>query len=303
MLLAGWGAWLVKGLVRLCRVAHRNASKPADGVVPPWAYRQPDPMIYSQQYLQAQGLAVTWDNPDIHVELASAPGVPVDAHALAPDTDYLVVARIWNGSTTAPAPGMPVKVSYLEFGVATISHDVGVAKVDLPVKAASGCPAFATVGWHTPATPGHYCLQVELVWDDDVNPLNNMGQSNTDVKPLNSPHAAFTFPVRNDRAERAVITFTVDGYSIPELEACADATGDSQRPSRLDRHRVAAWPVPAGWDVAVAPASVVLAPGEQTDITVDVTAPDGFVGRQALNVHAVNRDDLLGGVTLYVDGT
>jgi len=51
-------------------------------------------------------------NPDIHVELAATPGVPVDSHALKPDTDYLVVARIWNGSNTAPAPGLPIKVSY-----------------------------------------------------------------------------------------------------------------------------------------------------------------------------------------------
>src|SRR6478672_3687816 len=110
-LAAAWLGWLLRGLVRLCRLTHRDRDKPADGVVPPWAYRQPDPMIYSQQFLQAQGLAVTWDNPDIHVELAANPGVPVDPHALLPDTDYLVVARIWNGSTTAPAPGLPVKVS------------------------------------------------------------------------------------------------------------------------------------------------------------------------------------------------
>jgi hypothetical protein len=303
LLALGWLGWLVKELIRLCRLANRDRGKPADGVVPPWAYRQPDPLIYSQRYLQAQGLAVTWDNPDIHVELISAPGVPVDAHALQPDTDYLVVARIWNGSTTAPAPGMPVTVSYLEFGVGTTRHDVGMTKVDLPVKAASGCPAFATVLWHTPATPGHYCLQVELLWEDDANPANNMGQSNTDVKPLNSPHAAFTFPVRNDRAERAVVTLTVDSYAIPPLDACGDTTGERGRGSRLDRHRAGAWPVPAGWRVEVGPSQMVLAPGEQTDVTVDITAPDGFVGRQAVNLHASNGSDLLGGVTLYVDGS
>ena len=300
---AAWLGWLIKGLVRLCRVAHRDGGKPADGVVPPWAYRQPDPLIYSQQYLQAQGLAVTWDNPDIHLELGSAPGVPVNAHALAPDTDYLVVARVWNGSTTAPAPGMPVQVSYLEFGIATTRHAVGMTKVDLPVKAASGCPAFGTVGWHTPATPGHYCLQVELLWDDDANPANNMGQSNTDVKPLNSPHTAFSFPLRNDRAERAVITLSVDSYAIPPQEACVDTPGEGQHQARLDRHRPEAWPVPAGWNVDVTPSPVILGPGEQTDITADITAPDGFGGRQAFNVHAHNGADLVGGVTLYVDGT
>ena len=86
--------------------------------MPAWAYRQPDPLIYSQPFLQAQGLAVTWDNPDIHVELASAPGIPVDSHSLSPDTNYVVVARIWNGSTTAPAVRLPVKVSYSSSGSA-----------------------------------------------------------------------------------------------------------------------------------------------------------------------------------------
>jgi hypothetical protein len=302
VLALGWLVWLVRGLCRLCRLASRDRAKAPDGVVPPWAYRQPDPMIYSQQYLQAQGLAVTWDNPDIHVELASNPGVPVDAHNLQPGTDYLVVARVWNGSTAAPAPGLPIKVSYLDFGVGTTRHDVGVTTVDLPVKAAGGCPAFATVPWRTPGVPGHYCLQVELLWDDDANPANNMGQSNTDVKPLNSPHAAFTFAVRNDQAERALVTLTVDAYAIPPLSPCEDAAGEPGRRSSLDRHRIGAWPVPAGWRVELHPAEIVLAPGQQTDVTVDVTAPDGFIGRQALNVHATNGSRFLGGLTLYVDG-
>jgi hypothetical protein len=302
LLALAWMGWLLRELIRLCRLANRDRSKPADGRVPPWAYRQPDPLIYSQQYLQAQGLAVTWDNPDIHVELASAPGIPVQAHALLPDTDYIVVARIWNGSTTGPAPGLPVRVSYLAFGVGTSRHDVGATKVDLPVKAATGCPAFARVPWHTPAAPGHYCLQVELLWDDDANPANNMGQSNTDVKPLNSPHATFTFPVRNERPDRTAVTLAVDSYAIPQLEACDDIPHERGRRSRLEQHRAEAWAVPAGWRVEVDPSQLVLAPGDQADVTVDITAPDGFVGRQAVNVHARSGGDLLGGVTLYLDG-
>ena len=304
LLAAGWLAWLAKELVRLCRLANRDRGKPADGVVPPWAYRQPDPMIYSQQFLQAQGLAVTWDNPDIHVELAANPGVPVDAHSLRPDTGYLVVARIWNGSTTAPALGLPVKVSYLEFGVATVRHDIGLTTVDLPVKGAGGCPAFATVPWRTPATPGHYCLQVQLLWDDDAQPGNNMGQSNTDVKKLNSPHAAFTFPVRNDQHTRAVVRLRTDSYVVPPLEPCGQDRGHGQdHRTRLSRHNPARWLVPDGWRVDVEPAELILAPGEQRDVTVDITAPDGFLGRQAINVHADSGPVLLGGVTLYVDGS
>jgi hypothetical protein len=47
---------------------------------------------------------------------------------------------------------------------------------------------------------------------------------------------------------------------------------------------------------------MVLAPGEAIEVTVDITAPDGFGGRQAFNVNARIGDGLLGGVTLYVDG-
>ena len=303
-LAAGWLVWLAKELIRLCRLANRDRGKPDNGVVPPWAYRQPDPMIYSQQFLQQKGLAVTWDNPDIYIELAASPGVPVDPHSLQPDTDYLVVARVWNGSTTAPAPGLPVKVSYLEFGIATVRHDVGLTTVDLPVKGAVGCPAFATVPWRTPATAGHYCLQVQLLWDDDAEPGNNLGQTNTDVKKLNSPHAAFTFPVRNDRRTRAVVRLRTDSYVIPPQEQCGDEgrEGKDHR-GRLTRHDPAAWPVPEGWRVEVQPAELELAPGEQRDVTVDITSPDGYVGRQAINVHADSGPDLLGGVTLYVDGS
>jgi hypothetical protein len=251
--------------------------------------------------LQSLGLGVTWDNPDIHVELPG--GTVVDSHALQPNTDYVVVARVWNGSTTAPAPGLPVKVSYLSFGVGTTRHDVGMTAVDLPVKGAAGCPATASVPWRTPSTAGHYCLQVELLWDDDSNPGNNMGQHNTDVKPLNSPHARFDIPVRNDTAERARVLIRADSYRIPDPPRCSDEGGRSERQQRLTRHHRDRWPLPAGWLVDLSPSDAVLGPGDQTMVTVDITAPDGFVGRQGINVHAEANGQLLGGVTLYVDGT
>ena len=299
----GWLAWLTTGLLRVGRLASRDRGKRADGVVPPWAYRQPDPMIYSQQFLHSKGLAVTWDNPDIHLELASNPGIPVDSHALEPDTDYVVVARIWNGSTTAPAPGLPVQLSYLEFGAGTVRHLQGITKVDLPVKGASGCPAFATMRWRTPPVAGHYCLQVRLLWDDDAEPGNNLGQNNTDVKPLNSPHAAFSFPVRNDGADRAVLRLSADGYAIPPQEPCGQV--ERLRGSALSRHDPDRWTFAEGWRVTLQPSQLILDPGEQHAVTVDITAPDGFRGRQAINVHAVDGVDggqLIGGVTLYVEG-
>ncbi len=301
----GWLAWLLWALSRLCRLVARERACPAGQTVPPWAYRQPDPLIYSQQYLQSLGLAVTWNNPDIHLELPSAPGVPVDSHALKPDTTYNVVARSWNGSTTAPAVGLPVHVSYLEFGISTIQHDVGSTNVDLGVKGSVDCPAFARVPWHTPAVPGHYCLRVELLWTDDENPANNVGQHNTDVKPLNSPHARFTFPLRNDTGRAKLLRLEADSYEIPALEPCSDdgRRNAKDRPElRLRRHNRAVWPIPAGWQVLIQPREAQLAPNETATITVDIAAPDGYRGRQAVNVDAFDGSDVVGGVTLYVEG-
>ncbi len=304
----GWLVWLIDSLVRLCRATGRAPRhQPGDGTVPPWVYRQPDPLIYSQQYLQSQGLAVTWQNPDIHLERPAAPGVPVDSTKLDPNTDYVVVARIWNSSTTAAVVDMPVKLSYLSFGIGTHKHDVTVRPVDVSVKGGSACPAVVRIPWRTPPSPGHYCIQIELVWDDDANPANNMGQHNTDVKPLNSPHAQFTFPLRNDAPEGRNLRLEMDMYQIPPQERCPPPANpreaEAQRRALLARHQRAAWPIAAGWNVTINPMEAQLGPGEERTITVDVTAPDGFRGRQAINVHAFAGQHVVGGVTLYVEGT
>jgi hypothetical protein len=278
--------------------------------VPPHLHVQPDPMIYSQSYLQSQGLAVTWKNPDVTIEQG---GVPVDPGSLAPSTTYDVVARIWNLSTNAPAIGLPVQFSYLSFGIGTKSHPIGTRKVNLGARGAPGCPAFATQSWTTPSTPGHYCLLVELLWSDDANPRNNVGQSNTQVKKLNSPHAAFDFETANLDRSRQVYRFAPDAYAIAQRPSCeaqakatvAPPTADEIR-ARADaareQHNPAHFPVPAGWTVIVDPEEVALGPGESRSVTVDVTAPDGFVGSKSFNVNAFDEHaHLVGGVTLTVE--
>src|SRR5919109_274282 len=140
------------------------------------------------------GLAVTWDNPDIELRRG---GIAVPSSSTDPDTDYEIVARIWNGSTNAPIARMPIEFSYLDFGMGAISRKIGTTKVDLGVKGGPGCPAFAVMPWHTPATPGHYCIQVQFAWIDDANPLNNLGQENLVIGYAHSPvepAAARLFP-------------------------------------------------------------------------------------------------------------
>jgi hypothetical protein len=288
--------------------------------VPSDVYKRPDPLIYSQQFLASQGLAITWNNPDIWLETpdpvdnTKPSGVVVPSHELVKDTDYFVIARIWNGSVEAPAIDLPVYFSFLSFGMGTTSTNIGMTKVDLPAKGLAGCPAFALRKWHTPATPGHYCLQVRLDWPDDAEPANNLGQENTDVKALNSPHAAFTFPVRNDSETRRILALAADSYRLRDRPKCGPQESRTIRPAltpaeiarqrRMARaeHNRGAFPIPPGWTVKLMPAQLELAPGEQQVVTVDITAPDGFKGEQTINVNAFAGDRLTGGVTLTITG-
>jgi hypothetical protein len=254
------------------------------------------------------GLPVTWDNPDIRIRRG---GVAVDPHALDPDTEYEVVARIWNGSQNAAAVGLPVRFSYLSFGVGLETHPIGTTHVDLGVKGSPGSPVFAHQLWTTPPIPGHYCLQVVLDWFDDANPLNNVGQTNTDVRPLNSPRATFAFPVHNGGRKVRRAQLDIDGYVLPARERCSEepaASGDITNEERQRRmrhaiaHHSAHRRLPEGWQVNLAPETFSLEPGETREVTVEAMAPDGFTGRMALNVNAFEGPVLLGGVTLYAEG-
>ncbi|HEU4730018.1 MAG TPA: NEW3 domain-containing protein [Kofleriaceae bacterium] len=326
--------WLTDGIGsirRQCRAAQRGKQlrhvrrgqplrcAPRCAVIPPEIYKRADPLIYSQYYLMEQGLAVTWDNPDIQL---FENGLPIPSEQLKPDTDYDVVATIYNNSTDAPAVGLPVAFSFLSFGIGTVSHSIGTTKVDLPVKGAPGHPTLAKMTWHTPAVAGHYCLQVRLIWPDDANPKNNLGQENTNVGVAASP-ATFRFPVRNDDTIRKQIRLTADAYTIPQPIDCR------QRPTKRDsdrrfpqlvrggafvppteqaadwtlaraRHGRAAFPIPAGWKVDIEPAALELGPGDQREVTVVITPPDDFRGERPFNINATHGDGLLGGVTLQV---
>lgn len=326
--------WLtepIEWIIRLCRTRRRRKElrdvrigrplhcAPRCVVVPPHIYKRADPMIYSQFYLMEQGLAVTWDNPDIQLFDG---GLPVSPDLLKEDHDYEAVATIYNNSTEAPAVGLIVGFSFLSFGAGTISNPIGMTKIDLPVKGAPGHPALAKRTWHTPKQKGLYCLQVRLVWPDDANPKNNLGQENTHVGMATSP-ATFTFPVRNDDTIRKLIKMIADAYAIPPLLDCR------QRPSKKDsdrrypdlkltsvfvppteaeadwtlaraRHGRAAFPIPAGWKINIAPAEFELAPGDQADVTVTIDPPADFRGERPFNVNATFGGGLLGGVTLKV---
>jgi hypothetical protein len=299
-------------------------------------FKRPDPLIYSQSYLMSLGLGVTWDNPDITLETVARPLDPnappnpaltVPSSSLAPDTEYDVVARIWNGSTSAPVVGLPVKFTVHGFGIGVAQQAIGAATANLGVKGGPNCPAFARTRWRTPNVAGHFCIQVLLDWFDDLNPANNLGQENTNVGTAQSP-AQFTFLLGNPGPERQTFRFEVDSYAIPEPESCQVVDRRREREERdrerrrLEMHRAPVvagrpetfpapqipsrhlrrnHPLPTGWTVAFDPQAPTVGPGDEIKVSVTVTPPDAFAGRQPVNVSAFDAFGLAGGVTFYVE--
>lgn len=311
---------LVRELIRNCRLSKarhdlpdrqgKAAASPCVPISDP-ALKRPDPMIYSQFYLMSQGLAVTWDNPDIVLERN---GAPVSSGDLLPDTEYEIVARIWNNSTEAPVVGLPVEFSFLSFGAGTVSNFIGKTHVNLGVKGGVNHPAFARMKWRTPAQVGHYCLRTAFEWLDDLNPYNNLGQENTNVAEAHSP-AEFTFTLRNDDRDRHAFRFEVDAYTIPPRRDCerkppprdvadSDITISRLRPGTVLRvpaeHDRKHHPLPAGWAVTFEPETVVLAHDQSIAVKVVVVPPDDFVGSRSLNFNAFHEHGLAGGVTVEI---
>ncbi|MGW5153618.1 hypothetical protein [Rhodococcus koreensis] len=283
------------------------------------ATSRPDPLIYSQPYLTAQGLAVTWDNPDI--ELFDN-GVLVPSSDLEPDHEYEVRVRVWNGSYNCAAINLPVHLSFLTFGIATTSTPIAVATIPmLGAKGTAAQPATATFRWRTPDRKGHYCLQALLDCPDDANPDNNLGQENVLVGRLASP-ATFRFTVRNQAAVHRAIVFEADTYQMPTGTTCgddyADQFGQGRFPSRLAESRAhwawakrtqayGAFPVPDDWTVVIDPSRIDLGRDEEraVDVTIEPTSP-AFSGTKSFNIHGFalapggSARQRIGGITLHV---
>ena len=281
--------------------------------LPPSVYKRADPLIYAQYYLMAQGLAVTWDNPDI--DLFDSSGAPVSGTVVGGRT-YRVRVRVWNGSYDAPAVGLVVELSYLSFGAQTVSHAIGGVSVNLGAKGTAGCPVFADFEWVAPPEGGHRCLQARLIWSDDANPDNNLGQKNVMVAAAHSP-ATFAFKVRNVASVPRRFAFETDGYTLKPLPPCREQQDQRQAMTRhaesqarwraaREAHCFGAFPLGDAWRVSFVPEQLSLEPGAEAEVAVVVEPLDpGFNGERPVNVHVFALDDrgernLAGGVTLIV---
>jgi hypothetical protein len=276
--------------------------------LPASVYKRADPLIYAQYYLMSQGLAVTWDNPDIDIFDGS---VPVTG-PLKANHHYRVRVRVWNGSYDAPAVGVGVELSYLSFGAQTVSHPITTGSVNLGAKGTAMCPAFTELDWLTPPTGGHYCLQARLIWFDDANPNNNLGQKNVNVAAVLSP-ARFTFNVRNDASVTRHFALQADTYTLPVLPDCGE---EQVRPTTRLRESRERWdrakktqgygqfPLPPDWTVEIKPQSFALEPRQELTVEVAIEPSDPtFKGSKTFNVHVFATEEneqqrLWGGVTL-----
>jgi hypothetical protein len=292
--------------------------------LPSSIHKRADPLIYDQYYLMGMGLAVTWDNPDIEL---FKDGTLTPSGELKANTTYEVRVRVWNNSYDAPAAGLPVHLSFLTFGVQTTSTYLGKTFIDLGAKGTSQCPAFASFIWKTP-DQGHYCLQANLVWADDANPHNNLGQENTNVGVLHSP-ANFTFRCKNIASIERRFLFEVDDYQIPPLDNCPKPIAtyepniqganynNNKTETRLaesKRHWKKALAAQSygmfsnlpDWDIIITPEKNTLAAGEEIEVKVSIEPKfEGFKGPKSFNVHAFSvgsngEKNLEGGVTLIV---
>jgi hypothetical protein len=246
----------------------------------------------------------------------------VSSNELEVDTEYQIVATVYNNSTEAPAAGLPVRFSYLDFGIGTTSISIDDTQINLPVKGAPGHPAQATVTWRTPQEEGHYCLQAFLDWQDDANPKNNLGQENTNVGKFSSP-AIFEFPVHNEDTIRKKIHLLADCYQLPPLPFCKDKK-EKPRKTEKDRyknlkelktfippleedadwitarntHNIHNYQIPSDWSVDIEPQEFHLSPGQTQNVKVTITPPEQFEGQKTININGFHGDELIGGVTL-----
>lgn len=165
----------------LCRIWIVVFRRPKRGdpclYLPDRIIHRPDPCLYSQFLLMQLGQPVTWDNPDVAL---FRNGVEQNTYDLIVDTDYDLVVTVHNSSREKPAFGTQVQIRWIEFGAGgQIRHPIATLTVDVPVWPGT---VNTTAVWRTPATPGHFCIEVELFHPEDGNPANNRGWNNTQVK-------------------------------------------------------------------------------------------------------------------------
>lgn len=325
--LAGWKLILgalcqfLKRLLKIVEVlielilGRKEPGRDADCFSRPDLRARPDPYIYSQQWLHLRGLAYTWDNPDFTL-IDPGTGLAVDNHSLIAGKRYRVRARIHNSSIMA-AVATAVRFEVLHFGAGTpVIQALGQVSVDVPALGA----VVAEIDWVTPATGGHNCLRATISHPDDANPLNNVGQHNTDVAVPASPTRKLKFSVGNAGRVRRTYELRMNSYRLPSTplapggaergeprRSSADARTDPPRQSLAYLARLRAvndfskFPVPDFLKARLQHPRMTVEPGQQIETYLEVDPPKPGQGRQVVNVNVLHDGLLVGGVTAYIE--
>lgn len=215
--------WLIIALIRwlMGKDRERPGHCPCPEKVPEHVRRRPDPCLYSQSYLQQQGLPVTWNNPDI--EITETDGTPVSSSELQPSHNYIVHGFISNASFD-PALGVSVRCVFRNWGISGSAFEPIETNPD-----GSEAVRFLNIGgfgrkaakfaWRTPPAAGHYCIKVICAHPDDINSANNVGQENTRVVDAAPGETKmFAMQVFNPSRTRRRFLIRVDTYRIPDAE-------------------------------------------------------------------------------------
>jgi hypothetical protein len=222
-------AWLWRWLQERLKSGFRDQDKEQKDCRIPFPeelMRRPDPCIYSQGYLAAQGIPVTWNNPDIWVAKKVTPNViEPDSYHLLEKTDYIVFVQAHNASVDL-ALGVRVRLVYRPWSfnspeVTPVEVDAAGHEVFRIVNIPPMGSTITTFAWRTPAVgpeSSHYCLQAILSHPLDINPGNNLGQENTQVYDTDGQAARIVVPVHNLAREAQRFTITATQYRIEEKE-------------------------------------------------------------------------------------
>jgi hypothetical protein len=290
----------------------KQKGSPVDCFNNPDIRARPDPYIYSQFWLFIRGIGFTWDNPDFAI-IDPDTNASVDNHHLAPHKKYFVRVTIHNSSIMA-AVNTAVTMEVLRFGAGTIAIDtLPAATVDVPALGSK----VAEFEWTTPETAGHNCLRATILHPDDANPLNNIGQHNTDVASPASPTRKLKFHVGNHSQHARRFTLSMNSYRLPAQPLRPDpprgASAKQLRvvetsrmsPAYLRRLRevndFAKFPVPPSLQAKLERPELQLDPGQDVETFVEMRPAAAGQGRQIVNVNVMLDGILIGGVTAYVE--
>lgn len=189
--------------------------------IPAEVARRPDPCLYSQIYLAAKGLEVTWNNPDI--QITRPDGTSADSTFLEADTDYLVKGTIHNASFD-PAIGVSIRSFVRPWGFdfsdrTPVEVDNDGNPAQRIVHIAPWGKAEAVFSWHTPAIEDekkHFCVTVECFHPHDREPNNNIGQENTDVRKASpGSQLSVVIPFFNRHENLHRFRIVANEYQIP----------------------------------------------------------------------------------------